>query len=241
MESTLHGSLGLQASGAAADVCYALWRSARGAVVLHGMTGYEASVAGWCAEAYRWRCEERLDIGDRRPLECGRGRSGICVRRTLQRRASQPLGTYDPPFAAPSDLSLLPNTLAKYYSPSLSHSCPFALGALQWPMSIWILFITISLLPLQVGLLRGVLQRAIAVLSPASNAHNNSMASAPNIIRSARLEDFSLASFLAIDSLGPFREPALEYGPMESHACGNFRYCGIDGRLMTTFRPLKCA
>jgi len=52
-----HGSLGSQAPAAAADVFYAMWRSARGAVVIllhgmHGMTGSEAPVAGWYAEAY---------------------------------------------------------------------------------------------------------------------------------------------------------------------------------------------
>lgn len=39
---------------AAADVLYAMWGSVSGAVeiLLSGMTGYEAPVAGWCAEAY---------------------------------------------------------------------------------------------------------------------------------------------------------------------------------------------
>jgi len=50
-----HGSLGLQVPAAAADVFYyAIWRSARGEMVVlrHGVTGYEIPVAGCCADAY---------------------------------------------------------------------------------------------------------------------------------------------------------------------------------------------
>jgi len=60
-----------------------------------------------------------------------------------------------------------------------------------------------------------------------SNAHKNPIVGAPNVIRSARLEDFdliecsNLASVLPTDSLGPSREPALECGPIESHAYSN--------------------
>ena len=54
VQSMCHGSLGLQAPAAAADIFYAMWRSARGEVVVlgHGMTGYETPVAGCSAEAY---------------------------------------------------------------------------------------------------------------------------------------------------------------------------------------------
>ena len=45
------------------------------------------------------RCDNCLDIGD---WWSGvwRGKSGVCMRRGLQRIACQPLGIYDLPFAA---------------------------------------------------------------------------------------------------------------------------------------------
>jgi len=46
------------------------------------------------------RYEERLGIGDRWSMECGRGRRGIRVRRGLQWMARPPLSIYHPPFAA---------------------------------------------------------------------------------------------------------------------------------------------
>ena len=56
----------------------------------------------------------------------------------------------------------------------------------------------------------------------ASSAHKNPMAGAPNVVRSAQLEDFdltqgsNLASSLPTDSLGPYRKPALQRGLTES-------------------------
>ena len=53
MQPVCHGSPGLQAPAVVADAFYTMWRFARGAAVilLHQMTGYEAPMAGWCAEA----------------------------------------------------------------------------------------------------------------------------------------------------------------------------------------------
>ena len=60
-----HASLSLQVPAAAADV-HAIWRSARGAVVILLRGGLPL------------KCEERFGIGDRRPMERG-GEGGESV------------------------------------------------------------------------------------------------------------------------------------------------------------------
>lgn len=126
MQPMRHNSLSLQVPAAAADALHAIWRSVRGAVVILLRGGLPL------------RCEERLGIGDRWPIDCGRSRSGICMRRALQRIARPPLSTYDPPFAASMGLQTAFASPDETFSPlcdTLFHT-PLKLASISSPWSL---------------------------------------------------------------------------------------------------------
>ena len=108
-------------------------------------------------------------LGHRRLVACGvwRGGNGDCARRGLQRMACQPLGVYNPPFASSMGLQTAFASPDETFSPLITFSLTYHQSP-QWPLSIWIPVITISIFPLLFGPFKGLLQPGTAV--PPSSA-----------------------------------------------------------------------
>jgi len=161
-----------------------------------------------------------------------RGRRGIWVLRALRQMAPQPLGIYDPPFAASMDLRLLSHT-----PQTAQPSCHTLICSLNPAMAF------VNLDPIHHYQLpataaqpaqrhsasqplkgrSGVWNRGASTVS---SGHNKSVGLTANITTSANLQDSNaieyvdLTTSLPTETPDPFREPALDFGGMEN-AQGN--------------------